>query len=63
MADFWQQVVAQRTQELYESDEYADKAEELLGFQEKLTEGKELYNIYNGYIMIILCHIILYYVK
>lgn len=39
MADFWQQVVAQRTQELYESDEYADKAEELLGFQEKLTEG------------------------
>ncbi|CAK8990511.1 unnamed protein product [Durusdinium trenchii] len=41
MADFWQQVVAQRTQELYESDEYADKAEELVAFQEKLTEGKE----------------------
>jgi len=41
MADFWQQVVAQRTQELYESDEYADKAEELLAFQEKLSEGKE----------------------
>jgi len=41
MADFWQQVVAQRTQELYESDEYADKAEELVAFQEKLSEGKE----------------------
>eukprot|EP00437_Effrenium_voratum_P028654 CAMPEP_0181401582 /NCGR_PEP_ID=MMETSP1110-20121109/2722_1 /TAXON_ID=174948 /ORGANISM="Symbiodinium sp., Strain CCMP421" /LENGTH=663 /DNA_ID=CAMNT_0023523751 /DNA_START=90 /DNA_END=2081 /DNA_ORIENTATION=+ len=41
MADFWQQVVAQRTQELYESDEYADKAEELQAFQEKLSEGKE----------------------
>mmetsp|Transcript_51062 Transcript_51062/g.118995 ORF Transcript_51062/g.118995 Transcript_51062/m.118995 type:complete len:700 (+) Transcript_51062:73-2172(+) len=41
MADFWQQVVAQRTQELYESDEYADRAEELQAFQEKLSEGKE----------------------
>jgi len=41
MADFWQQVMAQRTKELSESDEYADKAEELKEFQEKLMEGKE----------------------
>lgn len=43
MADFWQQVVEQRTKEIYQNDqhEYADKAAELRQFQEKLIEGIE----------------------
>lgn len=43
MADFWHQIVIQRTREISKSNdhEYADKAAELKDFQEKLAEGKE----------------------
>lgn len=43
MAEFWQQVVLERTREISESDDhkFADKAAELQKFQEKLLEGTE----------------------
>jgi len=43
IAEFWQQVVHKRTQEILDSDDhrFADKAEELAEFQEKLLEGTE----------------------
>jgi LETM1 and EF-hand domain-containing protein 1 len=43
MAEFWQEVVAQRTQSILESEdhEHADKAEELQAFQEKLMSGSD----------------------
>jgi len=42
MAEFWQQVVLERTKEISEADnEFADKAEELQKFQEKLMDGQE----------------------
>lgn len=43
MAEFWQQVVKQRTLEISESDsaKYADKRQELERFQEKLMAGVE----------------------
>lgn len=43
MADFWQQVVGQRTKEISEElkDKFADRAAELKEFQDKLVEGRE----------------------
>jgi len=43
MAEFWQQVVFQRTKEISETDDhkYANRAEELHEFQEKLIEATE----------------------
>jgi len=42
MAEFWQEVVLERTKELSEADgEFADKAAELQEFQEKLMEAQE----------------------
>lgn len=43
LAEFFQQVVHQRTKEIIESEDvkHADKAEELQEFQDKLMEGKE----------------------
>jgi len=43
IAEFWQQVVHQRTKEILDSDDHqhADRAEELAEFQEKLLEGTE----------------------
>lgn len=43
MAEFWQEVMGQRTQEIFEEnvDGTCDKAQLLEEFQEKLTEGQE----------------------
>lgn len=43
LAEFWQQVVVQRTEEIAKMDSHvhADKAEELAEFQAKLTEANE----------------------
>mmetsp|Transcript_61079 Transcript_61079/g.181994 ORF Transcript_61079/g.181994 Transcript_61079/m.181994 type:complete len:502 (-) Transcript_61079:13-1518(-) len=43
MAEFWQQVVLERTKDISEASDHtnADKAQELQKFQEKLMEGKE----------------------
>jgi len=43
MAEFWQQVIAQRTQKILEADNHvhADKAAELQSFEEKLMSGRD----------------------